>query len=148
MANLFTRLQAVKKANGYQTDFGLNGWRWKSSPFDPTDLPGFNLKDVSCQFTPRVSKRHGWTLTVDVEIGLAAGLNTPDELSRAEADVYTVIAQDPRFSALGFDTTCQTDPVESEFIVVQEEKLLAGVRVRLAVYFTTGMWNPFVLTVP
>jgi len=142
------RLKTITKANNFRTNIGENVFRWKLTPWGERDaagrqyLDGCNLKDKSCVLTATVSGSMDWVLDIDIEI-YGDGEGSDTFLRSAEADVITMIGQDPKFGVADLNARTWTKNFRTEMGLKQDERIVAGMLISFQVEFRTPYWNPY-----
>lgn len=145
---IFSKLETITKANGFRTDIGLNGYRWKLTPWGERDaqgrqyLDGFNLKDKSCVCSASVIGFMEWALDIEVEI-YGDGEGSDTFLRSAEADVISLIGQDTKFGVSDPNVRTWTKNFRTEMGLKQDERIIAGMLISFQVEFRTPYWNPY-----
>ncbi len=131
------RFKTIKTVNGYETNAGNNVYEWRSSPMIESELPGLIYRDT--QETEALSIGYQvHTLTIEIE-GYVVGSAAPASLRKLIADVIKAIGTDPLWGGLAEDTR----PVEETIQVEQEERRIAGARIKIEVDYRTGIFNPY-----
>ena len=132
-----TRLKLITITNGYETNAGNNVYEWRSSAMIESELPGLIYRDT--QETEALSIGYQvHTLTIEIE-GYVVGNAAPANLRKLIADVIKAIGVDSLWSALAEDTRS----VEETIQVEQEERRIAGTRIKIEVDYRTGIFNPY-----
>ena len=131
------RLKTIRVVNGYETNAGNNVYEWRSSAMIESELPGLIYRDT--QETEALSIGYQvHTLTIEIE-GYVVGNAAPANLRKLIADVIKAIGVDSLWSALAEDTRS----VEETIQVEQEERRIAGTRIKIEVDYRTGIFNPY-----
>ena len=86
-----TRFAGIRKADGYETDLGMQVFAWRdtaNSPFTPAELATgcLNLRDPKRQTDQQLVNKHQHTLSINCELAVAAGVEA-DTIRKMLADL-------------------------------------------------------------
>ena len=143
------KLLAITAANGYPSNVGANGARWKTTPWDAAHLPGFNLMDRGVRFAPEVLNGHDWELDIEVQLALKPSPTLADDMITAESDVIACLGRDYRFRNIfptGKQRQIELKLVETQFEVKQEDVQYGAVSMRFTLKYRTQIWDPTTAT--
>ena len=143
IADLFTRLKTIQIANGYQTDIGRNGFRWKASEFAPINVPGFTLNDVDQVSTEAPSGFRGYVLNLEILVALAAATSTADTLILADTDIFKCVGLYPFFANIAQLGQAHIHYNGTEFAVQHQETIISGLKAKYEIRYRTKLWDPF-----
>lgn len=137
--NLITRLKTITKANGYSQNLNnrVYSWYvWKAvETIDESELPVVDVRDADpVQVT--WAGYFEYEMPIDISIYLGGGT------SKAEArqivyDVYAALNTDRTLSGVADEIF----PQSYQLAVDQNGKLIAGVKIQIAVKFHTAQWD-------
>lgn len=136
-----TRLKAILKSAGYETDLGKNIFAWRATNLENSELPGAIWRDTDCDDSNATIGSIGYhlhSLTMEVDLRAADGATTPASLRTLVTDLQKAIGADVTWGGLAIRTT----PMKSPLIVEQEEKIIGGANVTFAIEFYTKKWDP------
>lgn len=140
MTALNTRLEAISSESEspiYNTDLGNSIHEWKATPFQDSDLPGLDYRDINDVITEASGSRHRHDLTVQMDI-LFSGSTAPTTMRQLIQDVMTAINVDPTWGGLALHTY----PVSNESIEIEQAgKKIGGVRLNIVIVFITNAWE-------
>lgn len=143
LAYLFTQLKTITIANGYSTDIGTNGFRWKVTDFAPINTPGFTLNDVDQTAVEAPSGYSGHIANLEIICALSASTSTSDAMIQADADIRKCIGVDPLFNGIAKLGQAHIHYVGSEFSVKHEETIVSGVKAKYELRYRTKLWDPY-----
>lgn len=132
-----SRFSGIRITNGYRTDIGTHVYEWKTTPFYEEELPGINIRDFQEVQTQQVSNRHHRELQMEVDIALSGTL-ADEQIREAIGDIESAIGVDRRWGTLAFNT----DLVDNQMDVVQDDIILGVGRVRFNITYRTESLNP------
>lgn len=136
MSAVVTRLEGIRKASGYNSNLGLSVAHWRSVPWDEASLPACNVRDYLAENSPQSTRTYKNVITADLEISCADGSTTIDDAYGIIADVFAAIGTDPTWGDLAFTTHVP----ENEIAVDQEDKIIAGVTIRMIIEYSAARW--------
>ena len=146
------RFQAIRIANGYNSDLGLRVHLWRDSeavPFQDDELPALNFRDKSAEVEQRLSGIHDHEITFEVDV-ITNKFTLDHEARRLLADVIQAIGVDRQWTEPTDDPevtpiklAVDTLPVRWEFGVTATGKALAGCRYVFMVRQRTRSFDPY-----
>lgn len=136
MAAVVARFEGIKKASGYKTDLGLSIAHWRPVPWQDADLPACTIRDTSAENLPATTRSFNNVITVDLDISCSSGSTTITDAYGIIADVFAAIGTDPTWGDLAFTTHVP----ENEIAVDQEDKIIAGVTIRMIIEYSAARW--------
>lgn len=95
---LDTRFKAIKTTASYKTNLGNNIFAWRDlekNPFQISELPGLNYKDVTVEHEQLTFKSTLNTMSLECDIGVSGGSSAPtlrDCISDIEKMIGTVLS--------------------------------------------------------
>jgi hypothetical protein len=134
------RFAAITTANGYETNLGNSLDEWRTEAFEPSELPGINLRDESEPVT-YANKNSGSVLR---KLNVVADLvfqetDLSATLARSGlADVEAAIAVDPTWGGLA-KLTIQD---ESRLMTDERGRWLGGARIAFTIEYFTSPFTP------
>lgn len=132
-----SRFSGIRTTNGYRTNVGQNVFNWKTQPWDETELPGCNIRDLREDQELQVNTKHHRTLQLSVDIAVA-GTNAATDIRNAIGDVEQCIGLDRRFGTLVFNTNLRSDQMD----VLQDDFILGVAEVTFDIQYRTDQFNP------
>ena len=131
-----TRLQAITTGNGYTFNLGTHVFFDRDTPFDPSELPAINYRDLGATKGRFTNRRVTNALKVEIDIIMALSA-TRANLYDALADVYNAINVDDRWGSLAIDTT----PVGDTPNFYEHERNESRTIVEITVEYETDKWS-------
>lgn len=138
VTGLLVRLRTILVSNGYETNLGSNIFEWKTTDFQPSEMPGAAVRDVP-EGPPVVrGDIHMHVLGFSVEIKVSDA-DPATVLRAAVADVEKAVGLSPKFS-----TFLVLNPVSNpDFDVEQNDSKLGSATVEFSVVYQTPAFAPF-----
>ncbi len=132
-----TQLKTILIANGYDTDLGSNVFEWRQVPLQESELPALIYRDVTSEIEIIVLDRHTHILNLEVEVKTQPGSTSGSLARKMIADVIKAIGVDHTWGALAI----KTDPVSSEIVFEQHEKIITGAIINFEITYRTDLWR-------
>jgi hypothetical protein len=132
-----TRLKGILVTGGYATNLGANVKAWRTTDFQPDELPALSFKDTKNDRSSYSQLEYTNMLTIEMEIHPAPGVNTIPDAYTLIADVYKAIAVDDRWGGLAEDTTPVDDVIEAS----QHDRIVGKITLTVRVEYTSSKWS-------
>lgn len=138
MSAVDTRLKAILKTGGYETDIGANVFDWLAESLEETDLPALIYRDVSVE--TEVVNFQQFVHRMAIKIMVAVQSSTPmTEIRKILADIDEAIGVDYTWGGLALFTEREGDESGVEIA----DKKYAGCQVSFLVTFRTLGWDDY-----
>jgi hypothetical protein len=135
---VMARMKTIKKTASYKTDLGNNIFHMRPTPLQDTEAPGMNILDHDNEKAPSAAAgRYRNTISIDLEISLAAGTATITDCYDVIEDVLKAIGMDDQWSGLADDTQPKGDKIEID----QDGKITGKVTVSIEIEYETAKWS-------
>jgi|GEM_PF-775425 len=140
-----TRFQSITVANGYETNLGNKVFVWRdtgAAPFEESELPAVVLFDAKDEIVQQLSRiqHHKLLMVADV---VTDDATQSTQIRKLVADIYKAIGVDIYWTVESVRLAFDTDPMQDEFDVRQEERVIASARVQFTIQYRTLSWNPY-----
>lgn len=140
MQSIMSALAQISTANGYNTNVGASVHEWRAVPFDPSDLPALNVRDLF-EETEVGSPQSKWalrTLYVQIE-ALTVGQGGPQLAREIVADIERALGN---VTAFEDGTSIQVEPtLTGRFLLDQHERAFVGVIYEFKVKYQTRKFD-------
>jgi len=103
---VFTEMLKISIANGFSFDISGRVFDWRDSPFEDSELPAINVRDVTNEIVDADTREH--TLTFDIALE-DVGENAADSIRGKKQDILTA-----------FSNIIQSDLVVHAFFLASE----------------------------
>ncbi len=135
---------------GYYSDLGLNIIASRPQvvlpdgavgrvPVEPVECPCILIRDpldTVSRMNMKGDERH--VLDVEIEVRHEGGAITDSDLRKMEQDVRTAIGVDPTWGGLAREGTVWNS---CEKMLIQADKIIGGLLIRVSVTFYTSKWS-------
>ncbi len=149
VAAIHTALQTITTANGYETNLGQHGFKWKGGPWQSGELPGYDLRDVADEINAANNggstvglNREDHRLQVEIHLATSAAAEIDKQLRKMIADVYKKIGTNRTF---GLSYVRTTWPRNDAMGLIQGEEgdAVGGATIKIEVLYHTAPFNPY-----
>ena len=138
-----TRFQAIKVTGGYQTNLGSNVSVWRTSSYQPQELPALNIRDIKDDIVDvtqgaahRMPSLH--SMTVELDITVANKTATIETVRKCLEDVEAAIVTDEYWSGKALRTMEE----KNEITIAQDEDTISGMMITLRIDYRTEKFKP------
>jgi len=142
VAKVFEILSGITKANGFRTDIGIKGFNWKATNWDENDVPGFDLRDPSTTYEDQLSGRRDHTVTLEITCALNSGSTSASMMHDVRDDVISALYTQSQFTQAEFPGFTALVLKEESKAIMQEDRVVCGVKLRYEMRFRTTINNP------
>lgn len=133
-------LETITVANGYNSNIGSNVEVWRTIPYNESELPALNIRDIRTDTETIISEgaNSKADFLMDVQIAvIGKGSDTAENIKKYVADVDTALGSDSTLSGL----VHWIRPV-SVSVGIEDKSFRSGERLRdISIYYRKGLWG-------
>jgi len=131
---VFAEMLKISIANGFSFDIGDRVFDWRDSPFEDSELPAINVRDISNQIVEEDTKEH--TLTFDIALE-DVGDNAADSIREKKQDIITAFS-----NILGSNLEVHAFFLASETFSEKEKRFAVFTSIQFEVtYYVEDEWE-------
>lgn len=136
-----SRFAAISVANGYLTEIGAQQTEWHTTPKEPDQLPGHDIRDETEKAETPETGRNAAILTRYLEFTVIAEIvettDTAVNARKALADMIKAIGVDQTWNGLARRTL----PIEESVLVDGEGQRIGAARLKMQIEYGRRAWD-------
>lgn len=134
-----TRMKTILVAGGYETNLGSNVFIWKATPFQSTEVPGVDVRDVDDISEAQTVGEEIHTMPIECRchVGTTASMT---DVRKITADINKAVGVDVTWSGLAEDTT-QVQGGLADIEIGNEVNTI--VVVKFSITYVTGRYDSY-----